>query len=175
MIKTRTREANIVSGSIVNDAFTPWTSLRRYQARSVCGAAARLSTSAWLATNQHDKEYGKEKVVHSCSLCSVYGRRLKTEGVCAASEICHPDVNQYFVGFVRAPPNQPSVQPLLSVLSLPPSPSPGACSRLSIPFFLSFARAIVCARQPGQAEFAGPRVHPPSTYDRSTVQRTPSK
>lgn len=74
---------------------------------------------------------------YSCSLCSVYGRRLKTEGVCAASEICHPDVNQYFVGFVRASPNQPSVQPLLSVLSLPLPPL-----RVRVPVYpsLSFFR-----------------------------------
>lgn len=38
--------------------------LMRYQARSIFGEAdARLSTSARLATNQHDKEYGKEEVV----------------------------------------------------------------------------------------------------------------
>lgn len=38
----------------------------------------RLSTSAWLATNQHDKEYGKEEVVLERSARYT----LPVEGVC---------------------------------------------------------------------------------------------
>lgn len=110
------------------DALSSGIDLRR-------GTGTRLSTSARLATNQHDKECGKEEVVVVLERVwlgiRAAGWRLKG---CVASEICHPDVNQYFVGFVRAPP---STNLLLS-LSYP---------RVPPVRILVYAISLVCTRQ----------------------------
>lgn len=113
--------------------------ISRYQARSISDETGTwLSTSTWLATNQHDKEYRKEER-YSNAFGSVYAASWRPKG-CVASEICHPDVNQYFVGFVRAPPNQPSVQPLL--------PSPYVSSSIYLSLFLFRVRGrVMRARQ----------------------------
>lgn len=92
--------------------------------------------SAW------QRVYRKEEW-YSNAFGSVYAASWRPKG-CVASEICHPDVNQYFVGFVRAPPNQPSVQPLLPS---PVSLYPPTCPRLFASLFFSFAYVIAsCVR-----------------------------
>ena len=53
----------------------------RYQAKSISNRQAQLSTSTWLATNQHDKEYRKEEVVLERVRLGIRCQ-LKTKGVC---------------------------------------------------------------------------------------------
>lgn len=66
-----------------DEAFTELASfILRYQAKWISDESnARLSTSTWLATNQHDKEYRKEEVVLERVRLGIRCQ-LKTEGVC---------------------------------------------------------------------------------------------